>query len=61
MTVKMPSLLKAENRAQLAAHSLKTIKRIQNEVIREADKAIGDVANFEKKHHTVFTSFQNHQ
>lgn len=61
MTVKMPSLLKAENRTQLAVHGLKTIKRIQNEVISEADKAIGDVANFEKKQHTVFTSFQNHQ
>ena len=61
MTVKMPSLLKAENRAKLAIHGLKTIKKIQNEVITEADKAIGDVANFEKKYHTVFTSFQNHQ
>jgi hypothetical protein len=61
MTVKMPSLLKAENRAKLAIHGLKTIKRIQNEVISEADKAIGDVANFEKKYHTVFTSFQNHR
>ena len=51
MTVKMPSLLKAENRAKLAIHGLKTIKKIQNEVISEADKAIGDVynANFERK------------
>ena len=56
MTVKMPSLLKAENRAKLAIHGLKTIKKIQNEVISEADKAIGDVANFEKKYHTLFAS-----
>lgn len=61
MIVKMPFLLKAENRKQLAIHGLKTIKKIQNEVISKADKAIGDVANFEKKHHTVFISFQNLQ
>jgi hypothetical protein len=61
MIVKMPFLLKAENRRQLAIHGLKTIKKIQNEVISEADKAIGDVANFEKKYHKVFTSFLNHQ
>lgn len=61
MIVKMPFLLKAENKTQLAIHGLKTIKKIQNEIISEADKAIEDVANFEKKYHTVFTSFQNHQ
>ena len=61
MTVKMPSLLKAENRSQLVIHGLKTIKRIQHEVIAEADKKIGDVETFEKKYHTVFTSFQSNQ
>lgn len=61
MIVKMPFLLKAENKTQLAIHGLKTIKKIQNKIISEADKAIEDVANFEKKYHTVFTSFQNHQ
>lgn len=61
MTLEMPSLLKAENRMQLAIHGLKTIKRIQNEVINEADKAIGDVAKFEKKQHAIFISFQNLQ
>ncbi|MGD9971054.1 MAG: hypothetical protein AB7S65_11435 [Sulfuricurvum sp.] len=61
MTVKMPSILKAENRSQLVRHGMKTIERIQHEVIAEADKKIGDVANFEKKYHTIFASLQSKQ
>lgn len=61
MTVNTPSLLKAENRSKLAIYCLKRIKTLQHEVIAEADKKIGDVANFEKKYHTIFASLQSKQ
>ncbi len=61
MTVKMPYLLKEENRSQLVQHCMKTIERIQHEVIAEADKKIGDVENFEKKYRTIFASLQSKQ
>ena len=52
----MNPMLKEENREKLIQEAMKAISEKQEEVIQQADKIIGDVAQFEKEVHQVFIS-----
>ena len=56
MTRKMNPMLREENRDKLIKEAMKAISDKQAQVVKEADKIIGNVAAFEKSVHKQFIS-----
>ncbi len=57
MTKPMNPLLKPENRKKLIQQAMQSMSDKQDEVIKQADKIIGDVVIFEKNIHQKFVSY----
>lgn len=53
----MNPLLKPENRKKLIQQAMQSMSDKQDEVIKQADKIIGDVVIFEKNIHQKFVSY----
>lgn len=56
MTKQMNPMLREKNKQKLIEEAMKAISDKQAEVIRQADKIIGDVVMFEKSVHQKFIS-----
>jgi len=56
MTKQMNPMLREENRQKLIEEAMQDISDKQAQVIKQADKIIGDVAMFEKIVHQKFVS-----
>jgi len=56
MIQKINPLLKPENRKEFIKQAIKAMTERQNEVIKQADKIIDDVAIFEKNIYQQFAS-----